>query len=99
MKTFYVISIIIVFSLLVGCRTVPMKIPFPSAPDELMEKPAKMYTMEVKDETPLSDFLSVVIWNYGKCHENAIRVSAWQSWYTQQKDLFSNFDIIMKDTK
>lgn len=37
-----------------------------------------------------SQFLEVVIDNYGACHANIEKLRAWQEWYTTQKNIFDS---------
>ena len=37
-----------------------------------------------------SALLDTVVQNYGACYENAIKVKAWQEWYTKQKAIFES---------
>jgi hypothetical protein len=70
---------------LIGCSTVPVKVPFPEVPKEMMEKPKKLET--VKDGASASEVLETVIRNYSKYHDQSILLESWQEWYKQQKKI------------
>lgn len=78
---------LIIFSavLLSGCDTMPAKPAWPAAPN-VGSCPA------LNDAAPsekLSDLLSTVTTNYGKYHECAARVDAWQQWHKEQKEIYN----------
>jgi hypothetical protein len=79
-------SIVLISCLfLIGCSTVPVKVPFPEVPKEMMEKPKPLET--VKEDALASEVFETVIKNYSKYHEQSILLEAWQEWYKQQKKL------------
>jgi len=82
-----IICIIFLSLFLFGCQTVvPVKQKFPTAPTELFEKPTEM--IELKQDSLLSDFVVTVFENYGICHENNVKLEAWQQWYLKTKELY-----------
>ncbi len=88
-------SIVIFLLMIVGCTHVPVKVPFPTAPKELLEQPKQLNEIAMtQGKTPINKFLETVVMNYGICHENSIKLSAWQKWYKQQLDLYKKHEII-----
>jgi hypothetical protein len=83
-----IILLPLILILLTGCTVLPVKQQFPKAPDVLMENCGPLLIIE-KEEITLSEFTTVIVKNYGKYHECASLVKAWQDWYTEQKN---NFD-------
>lgn len=73
--------------LLTGCSIlVPTKQRFPEANTVLMQKCSKLDTLD-KESVTLSELMTTVVKNYGKYHECADIVEAWQEWYTKQKQI------------
>ena len=72
--------------LLTGCSTVPVAQKFPEAPKELLEPCTQL--KEIPADVHLSNLTKVVVENYTEYHLCENKVSAWQSWYTQQKKIF-----------
>lgn len=74
--------------LLVGCTTpVPIKPTFPTPPDVLLQSCQPLKTID-KEQVLLSEFLKVVVDNYGRYHNCADLVLEWQNWYNEQKSLY-----------
>lgn len=72
---------------LTGCSTtVPVTSKFPDAPPLMMEKCAKLETID-KPNVLFSEFLKTVTGNYTKYHSCAQVVEMWQEWYTKQKEI------------
>lgn len=69
---------------LLGCQTVPVKPKWPDAPAVGACTPLNEALVSEK----LSDLLGTVSSNYGKYHECASRVDAWQQWYKDQKQIY-----------
>ena len=56
---------------------------FPTPPENLMIEPEKLSIIE-EDTIKLSDFLSVIINNYGTAEKNSIRLKLLQHWINKQ---------------
>lgn len=75
------------FILLVGCTTAPVKMKFPSAPEELTKSCGDLQLVKPGDHQ-MSSFLNVVVDNYGTYYECKIQADGWQRWYEEQKKIF-----------
>lgn len=68
-----------------GCTTIPARPKWPDSPEVgLCELLA-----EAKSSEKLSDLLMTVTSNYGRYHECAARVDAWETWYKEQKRIYN----------
>ena len=76
------------FILLVGCTTAPVKIQFPTAPEELTKSCGDLQLVK-EDNHQFSNFLNVVVDNYGTYYECKIQADGWQRWYEEQKKIFN----------
>jgi hypothetical protein len=76
--------LILISILIAGCTTLPAKPEWPRAPNVGTCPELDIATTSDK----LSDLLSTITTNYGKYHECAERVKAWQSWYTEQEKIY-----------
>jgi hypothetical protein len=86
MKYILVASLI----LLAGCSTtVPVKISFPQAPEELTKSCPDLDKVEPGTKE-LSKTLEVVVKNYSKYHECRIKVDAWNQWYQENKKIYDS---------
>lgn len=72
--------------LLSACTTTPLRIPYPTPPDQLME-PAPELQVLPEDNVKLSDAEKVIAENYGTYHLVVDELNALQNWVKQQKDL------------
>jgi len=72
---------------LVGCAT-PVKMQFPTAPEELTKSCGDLQLVK-QDNHQFSNFLNVVVDNYGVYYECKIQADAWQRWYDEQKKIFN----------
>jgi hypothetical protein len=73
--------------LLCACSTtVPVTQPFPNVAQEL-QKPCKPLEL-AQDSTTLSELTKTVVNNYSEYHNCSDKVTAWQEWYTKQKQIF-----------
>jgi len=73
---------------LAGClQTVPVKMSFPSVPEELAQACPDLQQVE-PGTTKLSDVVSVVSKNYGQYQECQVKVDQWIQWYNTQKKIF-----------
>lgn len=80
------ILVITIVLLITACST-PVKIPFPAAEYELMQKPKALnpIKLEDRDHVSLSEMLNEVVNNYRNCNENTVKYVAWQQWYKMMK--------------
>ena len=79
--------IILVTALLVGCAT-PVKMKFPEAPEELTKTCGDLALVK-QDDHQFSNFLNVVVDNYGVYYECKIQADAWKRWYDEQRKIFN----------
>jgi len=79
--------IILVTALLVGCAT-PVKMKFPEAPEELTKTCGDL-TLVKQDDHQFSNFLNVVVDNYGVYYECKIQADGWKRWYDEQRKIFN----------
>ena len=76
--------------LLAGCSTtVPVTMKFPDAPTELIQACEALEKIPA-DSKQLSVTSEVVVRNYGRYHNCANRVEAWQDWHKKQKENFES---------
>ena len=73
---------------LIGCTTAPVKMQFPSAPDELAKDCGDL-TLVKPDNHQFSNFLNVVVDNYGVYYECKIQADAWKRWYDDQRKIYN----------
>lgn len=73
---------------LTACSTTPVPVErdFPEVPKELLDKPEPL--QEIPDSAPSSKVIEIVIQNYGEYHKIALRLNAWQKWYSEQKVIY-----------
>lgn len=75
---------------LTACQTVPIKRTFPDLP------PAVSTTcpeLQLHPDTPeFSEHVKVIVANYGKYHECAIKVEQLLKWHSEQKAIFESVD-------
>ena len=70
-----------------GCSTtVPVVAKFPEVPSQLTVACAKLKEADSKPE--ISELTKTILHNYAEYHICAIRLDAWNEWYTEQKKLF-----------
>lgn len=69
--------------------TVPVKQKFPDAPQELLEKCPQLETIPA-GTTAITDFLKVVVKNYGLYYECSLKNDGWGEWYNSQKKIFND---------
>ena len=74
--------------ILVGCSTVPVKVKFPEAPEELTKTCGDL-TLVKQDDHQFSNFLNVVVDNYGVYYECKIQADGWKRWYDDQRKIFN----------
>ena len=78
---------------LTACQTVPIKRTFPDLPPTIS---TTCPSLELHPDTPeFSEHVKVIVANYGKYHECAIKVEQLLKWHTEQKE---NFDSVDKGT-
>ena len=73
--------------LLAGCHTIPPQ--YPKWPDAPSVGNCPELDQAANSEK-LSELLSTVTKNYGKYHECAARVDAWQQWHKEQKKIYED---------
>jgi hypothetical protein len=74
--------------ILVGCSTVPVKVKFPEAPEELTKSCGDLILVK-QDDHQFSNFLNVVVDNYGVYYECKIQADGWKRWYDDQRKIFN----------
>ena len=79
--------IVLVTVLLIGCAT-PVKMKFPEAPEELTKTCGDLALVK-QDDHQFSNFLNVVVDNYGVYYECKIQADGWKRWYDDQKKIFN----------
>ena len=72
--------------LLSACTTTPLRIPFPTPPDQLMVPPTDLQVLP-ESNVELSDAEKIIAENYGTYHLTADQLKALQNWVKQQKEL------------
>lgn len=81
MKLFVVAAVLV----LSGCSTpVPVRQPFPVAPQMLLERCPDLLTID-DGKNSMRDMLKVVIQNYSLYYQCAEKTHGWQDWYGEQK--------------
>lgn len=73
---------------LVGCSAAPVKMQFPTAPAELTKACGDL-TLVKPDNHQFSNFLNVVVDNYGVYYECKIQADAWKRWYDDQSKIYN----------
>lgn len=73
---------------LAGCQSVPVTMKFPDVPAELAKECDPLEKIPKTDK--LSEVVTVISRNYGKHHECAARVDAWNTWYETQKKIYES---------
>ena len=83
-----IICILLLPFTILGCGSVniPATYTFPSVPDELTQDCPELNT--VTEPTTLSSVTNSVVKNYTLYHECQTKVSSWNDWYSQQKQIF-----------
>lgn len=64
--------------------TVPVKQPFPAAPQILSERCSDLLTID-NNKNSMQDLLKVVVQNYALYYQCAEKTHSWQDWYNEQK--------------
>jgi hypothetical protein len=71
-----------------GCTTVvPVTASWPDAPGVLVQEPCPPLE-QLPPATQLSQVANTVANNYTTYYQCAVKLEAWQRWYTEQKQLF-----------
>lgn len=81
----FVLVIMLVVFVLVGCTTVPVTAKFPDKPKNTEACP-QLDT--VNDGVKLSELTNTVAKNYGTYYECAVKNDTWNEWYEIQKRIF-----------
>lgn len=87
MKNVCKLTGIITCLILSACQSIPVSIPFPEAPEDLIEAPKEMLPITIRNRNSLVDVLSEILDNNTICVENTIKLRAWQVWYEEQKKI------------
>ena len=80
-------TIILILTLLTGCTTVPVTVQFPDAPGASATVSCPALQQLPADPT-LSNISQTIVINYTTYYECAVKLDAWQEWYTVQKHIF-----------
>lgn len=83
------LTLVLVLALSACTTVVPVTVPFPKQPDELKES---CQSLILAESTQVNEFTKVVVKNYEQYHICADKVSAWQEWYTKQKQLYEELN-------
>ena len=76
--------------LLGACSTtVPVVSKFPQAPGALVQEPCPNL-QKLSDESKLSDVAKTVTVNYSEYYMCAVKLEAWQRWYSEQKTIYES---------
>lgn len=74
--------------LLSACATVvPVTAKFPDAPGILVQEPCPELK-KLNNDPKLSEVAKTVVINYSEYYTCALKLEAWQRWYTQQKIIY-----------
>ena len=76
--------LILISFAIAGCTTIQSRPKWPDHPGV----GSCETLLEAKSSEKLSDLLTTVTTNYGRYHECAARVEAWDSWYKEQKRIY-----------
>jgi len=73
-----------------ACTTVvPVTTKFPEQPTELKEMCAPL---KEATSTQVTEFTKTVVTNYQQYHDCSDKVTAWQTWYNKQKQLYEELN-------
>jgi hypothetical protein len=73
--------------LLAGCTTVvPVTSKWPNAPGVLVQQPCPQL-QKLPENSKLSDVATTVVQNYTQYYECAVKLEAWQRWYSEQQTI------------
>lgn len=76
--------------ILTACQTVPIKRTFPDLPPSVSSSCPEL---DLHPDTPeFSEHVKVIVANYGKYHECAIKVEQLIKWHSEQKENFESVD-------
>jgi hypothetical protein len=77
---------VILCVLLTGCGTVvPVKVPFPNAPEKAGAMTPCPQLKNLSDTPTLSEMSKTITMNYGTYYECAVKSDTWIEWYELQK--------------
>jgi hypothetical protein len=85
MKKLLIICSVIMLS---GCLATTSKVKFPEAPEELQKDCGTLEVIQ-PDNHQFSNFLNVVVDNYGTYYECKLQADGWKRWYDEQKKIFN----------
>jgi len=78
------LGLLLLSILLAGCSTVvPITQTWPEPPGVLAQQPCPQLE-KLQDNAKLSDVANTVVKNYTEYYACAIKLEAWQRWYTEQ---------------
>lgn len=81
--------LIIAFALSACTTVVPVTVPFPKQPEELK---ASCPALQEATSTQIGEFTKTVVTNYQQYHDCSDKVTAWQTWYNKQKQLYEELN-------
>ena len=83
------ILLISLILLLSACTTVPITAKFPQAPGTLVQEPCPNL-QKLTETAKLSDVAKTVTVNYTEYYMCAVKLEAWQRWYSEQKTIYES---------
>ena len=75
--------------LLSACTTVPVVAKFPQAPGALVQEPCPNL-QKLEEQAKLSDVAKTITVNYSEYYMCAVKLEAWQRWYSEQKTIYES---------
>ena len=76
--------------ILPGCSTtVPLKMPWPEAPANLLEPASNLQPLP-EDKKTLTDLIENANENFGTYYQLKSKYEAWQEWYNSQKKIYES---------
>ncbi len=76
--------------LIAACSTtVPVTAKFPQAPGALVQEPCPNL-QKLADDSKLSDVAKTITVNYSEYYMCAVKLEAWQRWYSEQKTIYES---------
>ena len=75
--------------LLSACTTVPVTAKFPQAPGALVQEPCTNL-QKLEEQAKLSDVAKTITVNYSEYYMCAVKLEAWQRWYSEQKTIYES---------
>ena len=81
------LAIAIALTLSACSTTVPVTAKFPQAPGTLVQEPCPNL-QKLAEQAKLSDVAKIVTVNYTEYYMCAVKLEAWQRWYSEQKTIY-----------